>query len=155
MDISKVVVFRAGNEEYGVPIENVISIEKLEDINVIPNMPYYMKGVVMVRGELIPTLDTNNILYKQETTITENIKLIVIQSNELSVALIVEDAKEIIDIRQEQLKSISVGAFQATKYFVAVASIESRLITIIDPNQFISSLEGISHVKDEIISHQL
>lgn len=56
MDISKVVVFRAGNEEYGVPIENVISIEKLEDINVIPNMPYYMKGVVMVRGELIPTL---------------------------------------------------------------------------------------------------
>lgn len=38
MSISKVVVFRAGNEEYGLPIEHVISIEKFEHINVIPNM---------------------------------------------------------------------------------------------------------------------
>ncbi|MDQ0231886.1 chemotaxis protein CheW [Metabacillus malikii] len=154
MDIAKIVVFQAGNEEYGVPIENVISIEKLDDINVIPNMPYYMKGVVKVRGELIPALDTNYILYQKNTNVSDDIKLIVIQSSELSVALIVQEAKEILDIQEEQLKSIAVGAFQATKYFVAVASLEERLITIIDPNQFVSSLEGIALVKDEIINHQ-
>ena len=154
MNISKVVVFRAGNEEYGLPIEHVTSIEKLEAVNVIPNMPIYMKGVVKVRGELIPVLDTNNILYQEDANIDENTKLIVVQSKELSAALIVKEAKEILDIQEENLKSISVGAFQATKYFMAVASLDERLITIIDPNLLVSSLDGIALVKEEIFSHQ-
>lgn len=154
MDISKVVVFRAGNEEYGLPIEHVISIEKLEGINVIPNMPLYMKGVVKVRGELIPVLDTNRIFYHQDTSLDDQTKLIVVHSEELCAALIVKEAKEILDIQENQLKSISMGAFQATKYFVAVASLDERLIAIINPNLFVSSLEGIAVVKEEIISHQ-
>ncbi|WP_226667714.1 chemotaxis protein CheW [Metabacillus litoralis] len=155
MELSKVVVFRAGDEEYGLPIQHVISIEKLEDINVIPNMPNYMKGVVKVRGELIPVLDTNRILYHQDSIIDEQTtKLIVVHSDEISSALIVKEAKEILDIQEEQLKSISVGAFQATKYFAAVASIKDRLITIIDPNLLIAGLEGIAIVKEEIVSHQ-
>jgi purine-binding chemotaxis protein CheW len=154
MDISKVVVFRAGNEEYGLPIEHVISIEKPEGINVIPNMPLYMKGVVKVRGELIPVLDMNRIFYHQDTSLDDQTKLIVVHSEELCAALIVKEAKEILDIQENQLKSISVGAFQATKYFVAVASLDERLIAIINPNLFVSSLEGIAVVKEEISSHQ-
>lgn len=153
MDISKVVVFRAGNEEYGLPIEHVTSIEKLEAVNVIPNMPVYMKGVVKVRGELIPVLDTNRILYQDDAKLDGNTKLIVVQSNELSAALIVKEAKEILDIQEEHLKSISIGAFQATRYFIGVASLDERLITIIDPNLLVSSLDGIALVKEEILSH--
>jgi purine-binding chemotaxis protein CheW len=154
MDISKVVVFRAGNEEYGIPIEHVISIEKIENINVIPNMPSYMKGVVKVRGDLIPVLDMNCIFYQTDTVVDENSKLIVVQSEEISSALIVKDAKEILDVQEEQLKSIPVGAFQSTKYFTAVISMNERLITIIHPNLLISSLDGIALVKEEIINHQ-
>ncbi|MBZ5750448.1 MULTISPECIES: chemotaxis protein CheW [Metabacillus] len=154
MNITKVVVFRAGNEEYGLPIEHVISIEKLENIKSLPNMPSYMKGVVKVRGELIPVLDTNHIFYQEDTSVDENVKLIVVQSEELTSALIVKEAKEILDIQESQLKSIPIGAFQATKYFMAVASVNERLITIIQPNLFVSSLEGIALVKEEIISYQ-
>lgn len=154
MHASKVVVFRVGNEEYGFPIEHVMSIEKFEEINVIPNMPFYMKGVVKVRGELIPVLDTNHIFYHQDTSIDEHVKLIVVQSEELTAALIVNEAKEILELQENQLKSISVGAFLATKYFMAIASIDDRLITIIHSNLFISSLEGIALIKQEVLSHQ-
>ncbi len=154
MNVSKIVVFRTGDEEYGMPIEHVISIEKLEDINVIPNMPYYMKGVVKVRGELIPVLDTYQIFYNQDITVDHDVKLIVIQSDEALVALIVKEAKEIIDIQESQLKKLTVGVFQATKYFPAVASLEKRLILIIDPNLLLSSLEKFEIVKEEIMSHQ-
>ncbi|QGQ47129.1 chemotaxis protein CheW [Metabacillus sediminilitoris] len=154
MDISKVVVFRAGNEEYGIPIEHVISIEKIENINVIPNMPSYVKGVVKVRGDLIPVIDMNHIFYQKDTIIDGNSKLIVVQSEEIASALIVKDAKEILDVQEEQLKSIPVGAFQSTKYFTAVISLNERLITIIHPNLLISSLDEIALVKEEIISHQ-
>ena len=154
MNISKVVVFRVGNEEYALPIEHVISIEKLENINSIPNMPSYMKGVVKIRGELIPVLDMNCIFYQEDTSVDENVKLIVVQSEELTSALIVKEAKEILDIQEKQLRTIPVGAFQATKYFTAVASVNERLITIIQPNHLVSSLDGIALVKEELISHQ-
>jgi len=154
MDISKVVVFRTRDEEYGMPIEHVISIEKLEDINVIPNMPYYMKGVVKVRGELIPVLDTHQIFHRQHMTMDEDVKLIVIQSDDISAALIVKEAKEILDVQEDQLKSISIGAFQATKYFEAVASLEDRLITIINPTLLLASLENFTVVKEGMLSHQ-
>ncbi|PMC39520.1 chemotaxis protein CheW [Bacillus sp. UMB0899] len=152
MDVSKIVVFRTSDEEYGIPIEHVISIEKLEDINVIPNMPVYMKGVVKVRGELIPVLDTNQIFYHQNITIDNNVKLIVIQSDDISAALIVNEAKEIIDIEENQLKTIPIGAFQSTKYFSGVASIEWRLITLINPTYLIESLENFAIVKEEMMS---
>ena len=96
MNITKVVVFRAGNEEYGLPIEHVISIEKLENIKSLPNMPSYMKGVVKVRGELIPVLDTNRIFYHQDTSLDDQTKLIVVHSEELCAALIVKEIIEII-----------------------------------------------------------
>ncbi|APH04501.1 chemotaxis protein CheW [Bacillus weihaiensis] len=154
MELTKVVVFQAGTEEYGIPIDHVISIERLEEINNIPNMPDYMKGVVKVRGELIPVLDTNKILYRTDSDLSQHsTKLIVIQSDSLSAALIVKDAKEILDISADELKSIAVGAFQATKYFSAVASLPDRLITIIDPNLLLNSLEGIAMIKEEIVSH--
>ena len=154
MNVSKLVVFRTGNEEYGIPIEHVISIEKLEDINTIPNMPFYMKGVVKVRGELIPVLDTYQIFYHQNIPIDNDVKLIVIQSDEISAALIVKEAKEIIDIEESQLKTIAVGAFQSTKYFSAVASLEERLITVINPNLLLESLDNFAIVKEEMMSHQ-
>ncbi len=154
MDVSKIVVFRTGDEEYGIPIEHVISIEKLEDTNTIPNMPYYMKGVVQVRGELIPVLDTYQIFYQQHMTIDHDVKLIVVQSEEISAALIVKEAKEIIDIQESQLKTIPLGAFQSTKYFSGIASLEERLITLINPTLLLESLENFAVVKEEMMSHQ-
>lgn len=154
MDISKVIVFYTNHQEYGFPIEHVISIEKLETINSIPNMPFYMRGTVMVKGELLPVLDMNRIFYDQDTRYDENTKLIVAQSEDLTAALIVNEAKEILDIQESQLKSLSLGAFQAAKYFPAVATIDERLISIINPNSLFSSLEGISLVKAEINRHQ-
>lgn len=154
MNISKVVVFYVGNEEYALPIEYVISIERLENINSIPNMPSYMKGVVKVRGELIPVLDMNRIFYQEDTSVDEHVKLIVVQSEELTSALIVKEAKEILDIQENQLRTIPVGAFQATKYFTAVVSLNERLITIVEPNHLVSSLAGIALVKEEMMSYQ-
>ncbi|MFC0269859.1 chemotaxis protein CheW [Metabacillus herbersteinensis] len=152
MNASKVVVFRAGTEEYGLPIQHVISIEKMIDVKPIPTMPIYMRGVVKVRGELIPVVDVGYVFYQQNTEIMNETKLIVIQTDLLSIALIVQEAKEILDIQKDQLKSISFGAFQTVKYFAGVASVNERLITILNPTLLIESLD-LTLVKEEIGSH--
>lgn len=152
MKVSKVVIFNTNNDEYGLPIETVTSIEKLEGLNTIPDMPAYMKGVVKVRGELVPVLDTKQIFYRKDTALGSDLKLIVVQTNELPVALIVEDAKEILELQEEELKSIHMGVLKASPYFIAVASLENRLITIIDTDELINNLDEIELIKEEMSS---
>ncbi|MBA2873357.1 chemotaxis protein CheW [Thermaerobacillus caldiproteolyticus] len=154
MEVSKVVVFQVDNEQYAVPVENVISIEKMSSPTVIPQMPDYMVGVVRIRGELVPVLDTMKILYRRPYVETEKTRLIVVVTEDISVALIVDDAKEIIDISPESIKQVNMLAYRQTSYFIGVASLPERLITLIDPNQLFESLEGAKTIKEHMQNHQ-
>ncbi|MGG3889163.1 chemotaxis protein CheW [Metabacillus fastidiosus] len=153
MMASKFIIFNTNSDEYGLPIEKVTSIEKMEGLNTIPEMPGYMKGVVKVRGELIPVLDTKQIFYRKDSVTGADLKLIVIQTDQLHVALIVEEAKEIIEIQEEDLKSINMGVLKPSSYFTAVASLENRLITIVDPNELINNLDEIEVIKEGMSSY--
>lgn len=150
----KVVVFTIGNEEYAVPIEYVLSIEKVEGITPIPHLPNYVRGIIKVRGELIPALDTENILYNRMTNIGEAVRIIVLKTADMSLGILVNEAKEILDLPSEQIKQIGLVAYQKTSYFTGVANLASRLITIIDPSVLVKSLEGIREIQ-EYMQNQL
>jgi purine-binding chemotaxis protein CheW len=154
MEINKVVVFQVGNEQYAIPVEHVISIEKMSAPTIIPQMPDYMIGVVRIRGELVPVLDTMKILYNRPYVETERTRLIVVSTEDISVALIVDDAKEIIDIPQEAIQQVNMLAYRQTPYFIGVANLPERLITLIDPNRLFESLEGVKDIKEHVQSHQ-
>lgn len=151
---SKVVVFQVGTEEYAIPIEQVISIEKVEGITPIPHLPVYVKGIVKVRGELLPVLDLEEILYHRTIQYNDQTRMIVVKTDELTIGVLVNDAKEIIDIEKENLKQLGLVAFNKTSYFTSIANLESRLITLIDPSKLVQSLEGINEIQQYMKSHQ-
>ncbi len=151
---TKVVVFQVGKEEYAITIEHVISIEKVEGITPIPHLPVYVKGIVKVRGELLPVLDLEEILYHRTIQYNDQTRMIIVKTDELSIGVLVNDAKEIIDIDKEQLKQLGLVAFNKTSYFSSIANLDSRLITIIDPSKLVQSLEGIKEIQQYMKSHQ-
>lgn len=151
---NKVIVFTIGNEEYAIPIDNVLSIEKVEGITPIPHLPNYVSGIIKVRGELIPALDTENILYNRSTNLDETVRIVVLRTADMSLGILVNDAKEILDIPSEHVKQIGLVAYQKTSYFTGVANLDGRLITIIDPSILVKSLEGIREIQ-EYMQNQL
>lgn len=152
--INKVVVFRVGEEEYAIPISFVISIEKMDGLTPIPHLPGYVKGIAKVREELIPVVDFERILYSRTLQEDEAARIIVLQSEELSIAVLVNEAKEILDIPADNLKQLGLIAYEKTTYFTGVANMESRLITLIDPSKLVESLEGIREIKDYLKAQQ-
>ena len=62
MTSSTVVVFRCGNEDYAIAVDQIISIEKVAHINPVPHLPHYVVGLTKNRGELLPVLDFERIL---------------------------------------------------------------------------------------------
>ncbi|TYS19046.1 chemotaxis protein CheW [Rossellomorea vietnamensis] len=154
MDINKkAIIFHAGKEEYAIPVGHVISIEKLENITPIPQLPQYVLGITKVRGELVPVIDFANILYGR-TESTSDKKLIVLKSEILSLGIIVNEAKEILDIPEGAITQMGLMAYSRTKYFSGVINLEDRLITMIDPDILVESLDGIREIQEYMKTHQ-
>lgn len=148
--MNKVVVFQLSNEQYAIPVEHVVSIEKMSHPTLIPSMPSYMIGVVRIRGEIVPVLDTSQILYRHPYTETEKTRLIVVHTGDMHAAFIVDDAKEIIDIPPHMMKQVNMLAYQQTPYFIGIANLPDRLITVIDPMILFDNLEGASTIKEHM-----
>ncbi|MGF2616986.1 chemotaxis protein CheW [Rossellomorea vietnamensis] len=155
MDINKkAIIFHAGKEEYAIPVGHVISIEKPENITPIPQLPQYVLGITKVRGELVPVIDFANILYGR-TESTSDKKLIVLKSEILSLGIIVNEAKEILDIPEGALTQMGLMAYSRTKYFSGVINLEDRLITMVDPDILVESLDGIREIQDYMRAQQV
>lgn len=147
MSSQKVVVFQSGNEEYAVSIDHVVSIEKLDKVNPIPHLPTYLIGLMKIRGELVPIIDFEQILYNQSGLMNANARVVTMHTEEMSVGILVKEAKEILDIPSESLKQMGIMNYSNTKYFTNIANLEDRMITIIDPSILVRSLEGIQDIQ--------
>jgi len=145
---TKVVIFKVENGEYSIDVNYVISIEKEENITPVPQLPPFVKGITKVREELIPVIDLKNVLYNKVTEKNEQNKLIVLRTDDISFGIIVNDAKEILDIQADQFKEVGISAYQKTEYITNVINLESRLILMLDPTILLESLEGIKEIKD-------
>ncbi len=152
MSSIKVVVFECGNEEYAVSIEHVVSIEKLEHVNPIPHLPNYLIGLMKIRGALVPIMDFEEILYSRSGRASEQARVITMLTQEMSIGLLVKDAKEILDISTDDLIQIGLVNYSKTKYFTGVANLENRMITLVDPSILVHSLEGIKDIQSYLES---
>ncbi|MDX8344865.1 chemotaxis protein CheW [Rossellomorea sp. YZS02] len=146
----KVVVFHAGKEEYALPIENVLSIEKVEEIRPIPHLPQFVMGIIKVREEMIPVLDLGNILYGTSAATETGMFLLVVQTKTLQIGLVVKEAKEILEVSDESITNVGLLAYSKTNYFSGIINLEDKMITQIDADVLVESLESIKEIKDYV-----
>ena len=145
MGFEKSVVFACGQEEYAVPVDQVVSIEKLGRVTPVPHLPSYLLGFTRVRGDLIPVIDFRRILYNQPSY-GDQIRIIILNTDVVNYGLVVTDAREILDFDASVLKQVGLVNYAKTAYFTAVANLEERMITCVDPKILVNSLEGIREI---------
>ena len=145
MSFEKSIIFRCRTEEYAVPVNQVVSIEKIERITPVPHLPNYLIGFTLVRGELIPVLDFGIILYNQ-TSSSSTSKMIVLNTEVVNYGLVVDEAKEILNFAPNELTEMGLVNYAKTQYFAAIANLENRMITCVEPKILVNSLEGIREI---------
>ncbi|MGN7387679.1 chemotaxis protein CheW [Sporosarcina sp. SAFN-015] len=150
MSNMKAVIIQCGQEEYALPVETVVSIEKLERVNPIPHLPEYMLGLMKIRGELVPILDFQQILYGNTAKDDPNARIVVVQTEYLFIGLLVLDAKEILDIPESNLTSSGLMAYSRTPYFKTVANLEDRMITVVDAEILSRTLSGMDEIGEYV-----
>jgi purine-binding chemotaxis protein CheW len=138
------VIFRIGNDEYGTDINKVTIIERLLTITRVPKTPPYIKGVINLRGDIIPVMELRTRLDIPEIEKDDDTRIIIIDVNKISYGIIVDSVLEVIEIDEAQIESPS-GIINdiSMDYVNGVAKCGTNLITILNVEKLISELVTI------------
>lgn len=101
----KYVVFKLEDEFYGIDIKNVQGIEKVQDFTIVPNAKYYIKGVINLRGEVVPIIDLRKRFGIEEKEIDTNSRIIVVFFSEIQVGILVDSSSEVIEFDLDDIDS--------------------------------------------------
>lgn len=100
----KFLTFMVGKEEYGIEIKYVTEIiGGMQTITEVPEVPYYVKGIINLRGTIIPVVDVNLRFKKEARDYDDRTCIIVIDIYDLSVGLIVDHVAEVVAIADEEI----------------------------------------------------
>lgn len=141
----KVIVFKLGEESYGVDVEQVKTIERMQPLTRVPKTPPFVKGVINLRGVVVPVIDLRGRFGLEETDYTEHTRNIIVNMDDIEVGLIVDSANNVVDIDSDLITDPPevVGGIKA-KYLRGVAKMEDDQLLVM------LNLEEVLN-KDEII----
>jgi chemotaxis signal transduction protein len=107
----KYVTFKSGNEYFGLKIEYVNEIIVYQEITEIPESDDYIKGLINLRGKIIPVIDVRVRFKQEQLEYTDRTCIIIVNVNDIVVGLIVEKIAEVVEIKSEKAKILDkVGA---------------------------------------------
>lgn len=138
-DDIQVGAFKLLNEEYGVNILNVQEIKVMTDITRIPFAPDYVKGVMNLRGSVLPVIDLKKRLGLADAPYTDASRIIVMKIGELSVGMIVDAVTEVMTIdgrRIESAKSVSDGG-APNPFINGIGKVSGRLIIMLNLEEIV------------------
>ncbi|MNN06137.1 Chemotaxis protein CheW [compost metagenome] len=141
----KVIVFKLGEEEYGIEVDKVQTIERILPITRVPKTFAFVKGVINLRGVVIPVIDLRGRFGLPEAEFTEQSRIIIVAAEELEVGFIVDSANDVIDLNTDIIDSPPevVGGIKA-KYLDGVARVsEERLLIMLNLSEVLNKNEII------------
>ncbi|NLO38304.1 MAG: chemotaxis protein CheW [Ruminiclostridium sp.] len=135
------VVFRLGDEEYGTDIIKVTVIERMLNIARVPTTPAYIRGVINLRGDIIPVMDLRTRLGLPEKAEDDDTRIIIFDINKIVFGTIVDSVSEVLQLEESKIES-AVGIINDSSldYINGVAKAESKLVTLINLERLISEL---------------
>lgn len=136
------IVIRLGNEQYGIDIRNIDNIVRMQQITRIPKMPSFLKGVINMRGEVIPVISMRCKMGLEDDVITKSTRIIVLKlEQEGNVGFIVDEVKEVVTLSSREIEKITYNAKEDNQSLInAVGKYNGDLISLFDLNAI--SLEG-------------
>ena len=131
------LTFKIGEEEFGAHVSKVLNILELQKITEIPKAPDYMKGVINLRGMVLPVIDTRIKFDMEPTEITDDTCIVVMDlkmDDELiHIGALVDSVVAVHEIDESQIdETPSIGNTYKSEFITGVAKIDENFIMILD-----------------------
>lgn len=139
--MAQFVEFKLEDESFCVDIEKVKYIERFKDIVHIPNVPNYIEGIINIHGEVIAVYNLHQRFGLNQLNITDSTTLVIVDVNNLGIALIVDKILEIVNDSEFGFEQTPKLVLQSSKYISGVLKSDKKLIMILDIEKVINEAE--------------
>jgi len=138
------ITFTLGNEIYGLDVMKVDSIERMSPITRVPKTEDFVLGVINLRGEIIPVIDTRKKVGLPPKPYDEQTRIIVAKNQDCSIGLIVDNVINVLDVNEDDVQWRAEIFEEKKKEFIAgILKRESGIILILDLDKLLSVQEII------------
>lgn len=129
----KVLICSLGENEYAIEIDVVQGIERLLDITRVPCTPSFVKGVINLRGVVTPVIDLRARLGLPLVEMDEQSRLIIVSMEAFDVGLIVDTAKDIVDVKIDAIEQQpEVVGSVASMYIEGIVQVDGRVLSLLN-----------------------
>lgn len=150
--INSYLTFKLGEETFGANVAKVLNILEMTKITKVPKSPPYMKGVINLRGAVLPLIDTRIKFDMPETEYTPNTCILVLDidlnGEPVHVGALVDSVQEVIEIDDSQIQPPpSIGSKYRSEFIEGMAKINEEFIMLLNMDLIFSTSE-LSLLKD-------
>jgi len=142
----KYLTFGLGNEEFGIQVMRVREIMGVQEVTAVPHTPAYVKGVINLRGKVIPVVDLRQKFGMREEEHTQRTCIVVVQLEQDGVQLltgvIVDQVSEVLSLQVADIEDTpDFGRGVVTPYLLGMAKTKGKVIVLLDINRLMSTQE--------------
>lgn len=150
MQKDRFLTFMIDKEVYGIEINYITEIVGIQAITEMPEMPDYVKGIINLRGVIIPVMDVRLRFRKEQKEYDDRTCVIVIDFNAVSVGLVVDSVSEVMTISGENILELpKINSSTGNKYLKNIGKNGQNVILILDCEHFLSD-EELSGIEESI-----
>ena len=138
----ELLTFTLGREEYGIDILKVQEIRGYDAVTTIANAPEFIKGVINLRGIIVPIVDMRIKFKLGNVSYDETTVVIILNVANRVVGMVVDGVSDVIILKAEQVKPApEFGAGLDTKYLQGLGTVDERMLILVDIEKLITSSE--------------
>lgn len=136
------VTFRLDNETYGINVMQVQEVLRYSDIAPVPGAPSYVLGIINLRGNVVTVIDTRQRFGLMPGDVTDNTRIVIIESDRQVVGILVDSVSEVVYLRQSEIElTPNVGNEDSSKFIQGVCHKNNELLILVDLNRLLTDEE--------------
>ena len=136
------VTFKLENEVYGVNVMQVQEVLRYSEIAPVPGAPKYVLGIINLRGNVVTVIDTRSRFGLNSADITDNTRVIVIESENQVIGILVDSVAEVVYLKASEIdETPNVGNDESAKFIQGVSNREGELLILVDLDKLLSDDE--------------
>lgn len=142
-DVNQYLTFILGGEIYGVSILVIKEILEYNDPTTVPMMPDFIRGVINLRGSVVPVVDLSLRLGKETTTIEKRTCVVIIEvqheDERMEIGVVVDAVNEVLDIAPENIESApNFGAKIRTDFIHGMGKVDEKFVVLLNIDHVLS-----------------
>ncbi|MEZ3462056.1 MAG: chemotaxis protein CheW [Lachnospiraceae bacterium] len=132
-DTTQFIVTQLGGEQYGIDIKYISNIIRMSKITRVPKVPDYIKGVINVRGVVIPTISLRLKMGLPEDEVTKKTRIIILTLEQHeSIGVLVDEVKEVVTLDEEHIERMGYEKDEKERFLSGVGKADGKLISLLD-----------------------